>query len=456
MVQQFQLTGHQGPVTCLAHSSNAQQGVKTTKIKKKQHANNTKLPCCLLSGSEDGTVRLWDFRSNPSRASLCILSPNKQEEITSVAFHPTFDDDETENAYPFTVFASIGSAVYGQASSPILQLHHYQLQTLEGEEINQIALTTAQTNKRIYMASADDDGFARVTDSIPNRFNANSNSSSSASASNAAAGNRCTLLQHCEDTSLASSSAALVTSLAFRPKAKYLDLATGGTDCIVCLWDVNRPRRPSATFVIQREEEEGVNQVCNPPFVNSLSWSPSGRLLAAGLGDGSAMVMQVDGRRLVDGCRLRGGHDAAIASVLFPRFGGLDSSHVVADDRLLVTGGNDGSIILWDLGGNLVKDGIDPSTVFVDCNGNCDGDGDGNGDTSIADLDHVDGAMKDLSLRDANSANGKDPRILMGLHHGKKPNCIESCNALDPVFPSSLFVADISNAITVYTFPRGP
>lgn len=157
------------------------------------------------------------------------------------------------------------------------------------------------------------------------------------------------------------------------------------------------------------------------------------------------MVMQVDGRRLVEGCRLKGGHDAAIASVLFPRFGGLDSSHVVADDRLLVTGGNDGSLILWDLGANLVKDGVDPSTVFVDCN-----------DTSMADVDHVDGAMKELSLRDANNACGKDPRILMGLQHGKKPNCIESCNAFDPVFPSSLFVADTSNTITVYTFPRGP
>lgn len=448
MVQQFQLTGHQGPVTCLAHSSNAQQGVKTTKTKTKtnQHTNN-KMPCCLLSGSEDGTVRLWDFRSNTSRASLCILSPNKQEEITSVAFHPTFDDanknaieDTSKYSYPFTVFASIGSAVYGfdlrQASSPILQQHHYQLQPLEGEEINQIEFTTAQTNKRIYIATADDDGFARVTDSIPNRLNANLNASSSASTK--AAANKCTLLQHCADT-LSSSSAALVTSLAFRPKAKYLDLATGGTDCTVCLWDVNRPRRPSSTFVIQREEEDGVNQVCNPPFVNSLSWSPSGRLLAAGLGDGTAMVMQVDGRRLVEGCRLKGGHDAAIASVLFPRFGGVDSSRVVADDRLLVTGGNDGSVILWDLGENLVKDGVDPSTVFVDCN-----------DTSM------NGAMKDLSLRDANNACGKDPRILMGLQHGRKPNCIESCNAFDSVFPSSLFVADTSNAITVYTFPRGP
>eukprot|EP00979_Chaetoceros_neogracilis_P011269 scaffold2727_cov275-Chaetoceros_neogracile.AAC.40 len=432
MVQQFQLRGHQGPVTCLAHSSNAQRGSKK-KVNRQTH--NTS--CCLLSGSEDGTARLWDLRTNPSRASSCIMLPNRQE-VTSVAFHPTFDESDAStlisgsSSYPFTIFASVGSSVYGydlrQASSPIIQKHHHLLDSLEGEEINQIQMTTAaQTNKRIYIGTADDDGFVRITDSIPNRF-----ISEKIDASSSLKGKECTKLQHCENMS----EAALVTSIAFRPRSKTLDLASGGTDCTVCLWDVNRPKRPSSTFVIRTEEEEGVNQICNPPFVNALSWSPSGKLLAAGLGDGSAIVMQMDGRSLIEGCRLRGGHDAAVASVLFPNFGGLDSSHVVAEDRLLVTGGNDGSIFLWDLGKKLVSNGEDPSTIFKDCY-----------DNSMK----VDEAMKGLAL---DGANGDDPKILFGLQHGKKPNYIESCNASDPVFPTSLFVADTSQDITVYTFPR--
>jgi len=31
-------------------------------------------------------------------------------------------------------------------------------------------------------------------------------------------------------------------------------------------------------------------------------------------------VMEVDGRKLVDKCRLHGGHDAAVASAIFPHF----------------------------------------------------------------------------------------------------------------------------------------
>lgn len=430
MVQQYKLKGHQGPVTCLAHSSTYRKN--NTKAKKKNSVQP--LPSCLLSGSEDGTVRLWDFKSsNPSRAALCIVSDGKQE-ITSVSFHPTLEDASLEldqHQYPFTVYASTGTSIYGydlrQTSSPILQQHHFQLKSLEGgEEINEINMTTSLSNKKVYMGTADDDGYARVSDAVPNRYVFGSDVPSKSNSDSI-------LLQHAD-----ASSNALVTSIAFRPRAKTLDVATGGTDSIVCLWDANRPKRPSSSFTITRDEEEGVNQICNPPFVNSLAWSPSGWFLAAGCGDGTAMVMKVEGRKLTECVRLRGGHDAMISSVLFPQFGGVNSSHVMAEDRLLVTAGNDGSIFLWDLGSKIVNFGIDPSTVFDDCMQQ---------DTGM----EIDNAMQGLSLNDKNS---KDPRILMGLEHGLKPNAIESSHSMDPVLSDSLFVADTSNDITVYSFPR--
>jgi len=451
MVHKYELKGHKASVTCLAHSSIVPQknGLKAGNSAHGKTTVNSTLPapCCLLSGSEDGSIRLWDLRSNPSQASLCVLSPKRQE-VTSVAFHPIFTDViEPSNAgisthYPFTIFCSVGSSVYGydlrNAKSPIIREFDFQVTTLDGgEEINQIQLTTHQTAKRIYMATADDDGISRVTDVIPNRRNSIS-SKSSLQESNEI------LLQH--DTS----GAGLVTSLAFRPKAKNLDLATGGTDSTICLWDVHRPKRPSSTITIQRDEEEAVNQICNPPFINSLAWSPSGRLLSAALGDGTAVVMEVDGRTLVEKCLLRGGHDAAVASVLFPQFGGVDSKHIVAEDRLMVTGGNDGSIFLWDLGKNLACQGVDPSTMFVDCH---------EGSDSM----ELDDAMEDLTLSIPSGVNksdtkignkGQDPLILFGVQHGKKPNCIESSRASNVAFPSSLFVADTSNEIAVYTFPR--
>jgi hypothetical protein len=58
-------------------------------------------------------------------------------------------------------------------------------------------------------------------------------------------------------------------------------------------------------------------QLLNPPFVHSVHYSPDGRLLAAGLGDGTVSVQGVP-----SGC-LRArlcGHSAAVAQVQKLRF----------------------------------------------------------------------------------------------------------------------------------------
>lgn len=66
-------------------------------------------------------------------------------------------------------------------------------------------------------------------------------------------------------------------------------------------------------------DDAGDNQVCNPPMIHSLAWSPSGRLLAAGLGDATVGILQVEsGRKLTQVARLREGHESPVATVLFP------------------------------------------------------------------------------------------------------------------------------------------
>jgi hypothetical protein len=59
--------------------------------------------------------------------------------------------------------------------------------------------------------------------------------------------------------------------------------------------------------------------------------------------------------------------------------------------------------------------------------------------------------MGDLSL-DGDDNDGQ-PRILCSIPHGSKPNWMVSSRGRDPVFPSSIFVADTSNDITAYTIP---
>lgn len=123
-IQTFQLSGHKGPVTCLANNSHLNTITSTGTT---YNTQNTKSPSndssfisqVLLSGSEDGTVRLWDLKANCKRAALCITCPcqdpnNTALEVTAVSLHsfpsPNASDknmkDETNNlhhSYPFTM-----------------------------------------------------------------------------------------------------------------------------------------------------------------------------------------------------------------------------------------------------------------------------------------------------------------------------------------------------------------
>mmetsp|Transcript_11127 Transcript_11127/g.16880 ORF Transcript_11127/g.16880 Transcript_11127/m.16880 type:complete len:436 (-) Transcript_11127:83-1390(-) len=434
MVHKLKLSGHKGAVTCLSHSNSSFHGAQ----RKKRKSTQNKHPSCLLSGSEDGTSRLWDLRSG-TRASLCILSPNR-EEVTSVGFHPNSRDFNASldlmghGQYPFTVFTSTTQGVYAydlrQATSPIIVEPDNNLSDLVSEEINQMAFATAGVNA--YLVVADDDGYARVV--------ALDNFGENRSQGNFKSSDNCKALRH--DTT---SPNTLVTSVAFRPRSKTLDLAVAGTNCAVSLWDVNRHRRPLSSFSIQRDKEEGANQVCNPPVVHSLSWSPSGRLLAAGLGDGSASIMALEGRKLVESCRLRGGHDSSVSGVLFPQFGGTHSSHVAAEDRLVVTAGTDGTIMLWDIGSRTAGSAaVDPNTMFQDSK--VEGEV----------LDTEGGEPMDEELEQPSVKSSPESKLLFGmnLEEGEKPNWIISSDSCEPVLPNSLFCATTSNDITVFTLPR--
>ena len=66
-IQSTKIKGHTGAVLCLDNNN---------------HGGSSSVGGCLLSGSEDGTARLWDLRSSP-KASTCIVAGG---EVTSVAF----------------------------------------------------------------------------------------------------------------------------------------------------------------------------------------------------------------------------------------------------------------------------------------------------------------------------------------------------------------------------------
>lgn len=458
------LKGHQKAVLCLNHSSssNRSRSSSSTGSYPLSASCNESLPLVagsLLSGSEDGTARLWDLRDTSNiRASLCIQSP-RREEVVSVVFGPPLSSSAsspqpltaigTPNntmARDYSVFLATGTTVYGydlrMITGPIVTQPSSCLAFLGSEdEVNQIAFAPvariSQPNQRStiqqrkpLLACVDDEGMLRMTESIEVGTEDQSDSPP----------NKRVYL-HAEDT--------MVTTLAFRPRVKGgIEIVTGGSDCRILLWDAVKDRsRPLSTLFIP-SSDTGANQLCNPPMVNHLSWSPSGRLLAASLGDGSVGLLQAENRSLVMIDRLHEAHNGAVASAIFPQWLGnpSDPGAITADDRLLCSVGNDGALVLWDLGASICGDKAEsPRERFFPPT--------------------VDLTLEQLSIREStpptaaakapqatSTVQGADhPQALFAWTHGWKPNWMESSRNQDPLFPNSIFVADVSKDISIYS-----
>jgi WD40 repeat protein len=184
------------------------------------------------------------------------------------------------------------------------------------------------------------------------------------------------------------------------------------------------------------------NRICNPPMVHHASFSPSGRIAAAALGDGSISITAVGARGFGTTLRLPDAHGGLpVASVAFGSWNdGHRNPRVDADDRLLCSAGNDGTIAYWDLGTALCGN---KAPLLVE--------------QFLQRLDlRDDGPVPagDAGAADATTPLGEgQPRMLFAIQHGTKPNWMVSSRCTDPFFPSTLFVADTSNDITAYTIP---
>ncbi|KAL7517200.1 hypothetical protein ACHAWX_002141 [Stephanocyclus meneghinianus] len=505
-LQKRVLKGHQKAVLCLAHSSERLAYCSTPKSTKRateildgSDAPVTELlPSLLLSGAEDGTARLWDLRIG--KTAYCMIVPRTEVgetlEVTSVAFHPSVVDvadevsgnNETEHTNKSvlesgrecTVYLSASNHVYGYDlryhSSPsstriatsLIRSPHFDLSTSFQctDEINQLSFSFENHNKsskEYHLAAACDSGGVHICKDVPYKYTRQPLEIFVTPR----------ILHHADKGSQAITSCSL-----FRPRVNELHVASCGTDCTVKFWDVKKPRRPMYTMCIKAQtENQNSTQLCNPPFVHSLSWSPSGRLLVAGLGDGSCVIFRVEGRRLVEAGRLGwdyGSHSSAVAAVIFPCFGLCQTNSYAsqkallngsADDRLIMSAGNDGNILFWDLGLDIVgrETGCGDPSLYLSRQPNEDAAYKMGEDYSSHIPSKGDSVGSVLKTHKNNHHDVYDddipidllpspPKVLFQIPHKKKANWICS-KAVDATSPCSFFVADTTREISAYTFP---
>jgi WD repeat-containing protein 53 len=348
----------------------------------------------------------------------------------------------------------VGNNVYGydlrNNTTPIITMPSTEIPILQAaDEINQIVfsptrrMATGREKKSgstpaPFLAAADDSGCVTVTDTIE--------------------GSTCD--KHASERCYNHGHEAMTTSLAFRPRAnsgkqqqqQSLLLASGGTDCSVQLWSSSREAHPPLCTVCLAPDSSSTsvatNQICNPPMVHCLNWSPSGMLLAAGLGDGSVAMMLLQQSspttaRLAVTSRLHDAHSGTVACCLFPEWKSatnIDCNQAIsAHDRLFCTAGNDGCVVLWDLGTTVAGEkATNPATVLqqqIPCSS----------DTTAAEYHET--------TMDSGLVDMDQPKTLFAFQHAAKPNWMVSSRGRDPILPSALFVADTSPDITVYAIP---
>jgi WD40 repeat protein len=443
------LTGHTAPVLCLAHDA-------------------ALAPHTLASGSEDGTVRLWDVRQQSSSSSSrkttrdgSVLTILCEGPVQALTLCPTTADAVTgtgSNHMPEAaiLLASVNK-LYAydlrKADGPVVQAHDLISLWETQDEINQLVWTRqqatqqeARTTKKsgrkkgkratstassssLLVATVDDAGEIWVARD-PLRVGGEDNEYESS----------VTRLVHSDQD-------ALVLTAAWRrgSKGNRLDLMTGGSDCRILAWSPQNGSSSNnggddwtctaelnvATPTLVEEETASISTsapLWNPPMIHHLQVSPSsGDMVAAACGDGTARVLRLEQGRWTLLATLEPQVHLPMAAVSFAP-GWHTSSGKKSTDRLVWTAGNDGCIIAWDVGTSAAGDSAVSPTLYLS--------------SAFSPVAAV------PTSEDSSWMEQLLPRQLGVIPHGSKPNAL-----LTTAQPATVWVADTTNDITGYRIP---
>lgn len=243
-----------------------------------------------VSAGENGEVCLW---SSDGKVVKTVCLSNKQDVMSILGSKLDLN----------TILLASGSCVkkydIRQFEQPTENIE------LECDEINQIALSDDEK----FLAVAEDSGHVIV-------YNLGDKKVSR------------TLRKHSN----------MCSSVSFRP-GKANELYSVSYDKKLIHWDFHRVRTLNIIDMdtLDAGPESVSKYMINPPFIHTLSVSVDGNFVACGTENAKVQVFN-GRRRNLEFINTLSGHRLGVSQVHFPRTG---------KNELLVSGGNDGQVLLW-------------------------------------------------------------------------------------------------------------
>ncbi|XP_071422927.1 WD repeat-containing protein 53 [Pithys albifrons albifrons] len=326
----------------------------------------------VVSGGECGELALWDGGGSPA-AQLRLPG---QDDVTSVVFSAR---------RPSTLYASHGETISvldtRSLQEPLERFH------VNEEEINCLSVNDTDG----FLAAADDSGAIKIVDLESKKVTRS--------------------LRHSN----------ICSSVAFRPQRPQ-SLVSCGLDMQVMLWNLQKAR-PLWTTNLQEcgpEEDspQSAGQFFNPPLAHSLSVASCGNVFGCGAQDGKVRIFRVTGVRFERELELQG-HSLGVSQVLF-----------MPEAYWLLSGGNDGKVLLWDVGSEVGKQQKSPAKSLQRRKAQAPASSRKNGK---------------LSKVSSSEQAGVVPKLT--IEHGEKVNWL-SCAEIKG--SRRVLVADQSSSVTVY------
>ncbi|XP_015726601.2 WD repeat-containing protein 53 [Coturnix japonica] len=329
----------------------------------------------VASGAERGELALWG-RDGVS-AGLLRLNP-AEHDVAALSFSPR---------RPHLLYAAHGPAVavldVRAPREPVERLRFNE------DEIDCLASSHDGT----LLAAADDSGAVKVVDLDGNKVIRS--------------------LRHHN----------ICSSVAFRPQ-RPRSLVSCGLDMQVMLWNLQKAR-PLWTVNLQEcgtEEDslQSAGQLFNPPLAHSLSVASCGNVFGCGAQDGKVRIFRITGLKFERELEFKG-HSLGVSQVLF-----------MPESYCLLTGGNDGKVLLWDVSSDIGKQQKSPAKSVHKRKGQA-------------------AARKDGKLNKVASSERAGILPKLTIEHGDKVNWI-MCTEIKG--STRVLVADQSSSISVYPLPE--